>query len=240
MTKWTRFVYLPDPHGHHVNKRAWQVAKDFISDYQPERIVIGGDFMDLGPLRKGASQDEQMQRMRPDFEAGMQILKDVLPTDVLLGNHDQRLFDTAETDQGLVGDFCDDLSRRLSKWCKDQGIKLTPYRADAFVKLGPKLKALHGNCANVHSSKKMADVYGACIYGHVHRIQYHRSHAIDRREAWACGCLCDIWQPYNQRRQATLSHNHGFAFGEYSDKSYNVNIAQDVNGIWRIGGKTYG
>ena len=237
--KWTKFVYLPDPHGHHVNAKAWGVAKAFIADYRPERIVIGGDFMDLGPLRKGASTEEMNQRMQPDFEAGMKILQDVMPTDVLLGNHDQRLFDTARDDPGLVGDFCDHLSRRLTKWCKSHGIKLTPYHANKFVKLGNQLKALHGNCANMHSAKKMADVYGCCVFGHVHRVQYYRTHSIDRREAWACGCLCDVWQPYNERRQATLSHNHGFAYGEYCSKTFDVQVAQERNGHWRIQNKDY-
>ena len=237
--KFTRFVYLPDPHGHHVNRRAWEVAKAFIADYQPERIVIGGDFMDLGPLRKGASTEEMNHRLQPDFEAGMKILQDVMPTDVILGNHDARLFDFAKNDPGPIGDFCHYLSGRLSKWCKDQGIKLTPYDSRNYVKLGPQLKAVHGNCANMHSSKKMAEAYGCVIYGHVHRISYFRANSLDRREAWACGCLCDIWQDYNRRRHATLSHEHGFAFGEYSNKTFDVQIAQRRNGVWRINNKTY-
>lgn len=237
--KFTKFVYLPDPHGHHVNKQAWGVAKAFIADYQPERIVIGGDFMDLSPLRKGASQEEMNQRFQPDFEAGMKILQDVMPTDVIMGNHDFRLFDEAENNQGPIGDLCDYLARRLKGWCKENGIKLTPYDAKSYVKLGPQLKAMHGNCANMHSAKKMSEAYGCVIYGHVHRVDYYRANAIDRREAWACGCLCDIWQRYNSRRQATLSHEHGFAYGEYSNKTFDVQIAQRRNGIWRINNKTY-
>lgn len=236
--KWTKFIYLPDPHGWAVDNEAWNVAMQFKADYQPDRVVIGGDFMDLRALRKGASEEDQAEKIRPDFERGIQLLNESAATDVILGNHDDRLWQTARAG-GQGGELAEYLIDRLEAWARERGIHFVPYRADAYLELGPNLKALHGNCANMYSAAKMAQVYGSCVYGHVHRVQYHRANAIDRREAWACGCLCEIWQDYCKSRQATLSHEHGFAFGEYSDNTYDVTVAQRRHGEWRICGKTY-
>jgi hypothetical protein len=237
--KWTKFLYLPDPHGFAVDPGAWKVAMKFKLDYQPDRVVIGGDFMDLRALRKGACDDDLTEQVRPDFDKGIELLNESEATDVILGNHDDRLWQVANS-SGVASEFCKYLVEKLEWWARDRGIDLVPYRADSYLELGPQLKALHGNCANVHSAMKMAQVYGCCVFGHVHRIQYFRANAIDRREAWACGCLCDIFQGYNKSRQATLSQEHGFAYGEYCDTTFDVQIAQKRNGTWRIGEKTYG
>lgn len=68
---------------------------EFKMDFQPDRVIIGGDFMDLRALRKGASEEDCAESIRPDFEKGIQILNDAEPTDVLLGNHDDRLWQVA-------------------------------------------------------------------------------------------------------------------------------------------------
>jgi predicted phosphodiesterase len=237
--KWTRFVYLPDPHGHHVNKKAWAVVRAFVASYKPDRVVYGGDVFDLSPLRKGASAQEQAQSIEPDFKAGMDLFDYVPPTDFVMGNHDYRAWAIAKDDPGPVGDFCRHLVREVEGWAKKYGVTLYPYRANVFCKLGPTLKAMHGNVCNLHAAKSLAEAYGAVIAGHTHSVDYYRSRSLDVREAWTCGCLCDIWQRYNETRIATLRHTHGFAWGEYSNRSYDVNIAQPRNGVWRIGGRTW-
>lgn len=237
--RWTTFMYLPDPHGYAVEPSAWKAAMKFKEDYQPDRVVIGGDFMDLRALRKGASEDDMAEQVRPDFDKGIELLNQSGATDVLLGNHDDRLWQVARS-SGIASEFCQYLIEKLEWWARDRGIDLVPYRADSYVPLGNDLKALHGNCANLHAAPKMALTYGNCVFGHIHRVQHYRAPTLDRREAWSCGCLCEIWQDYCKSRQGTLAHEHGFGYGEYSDQTFDVQVAQCRNGIWRIGGKTYG
>jgi hypothetical protein len=162
--KWTKFLYLPDPHGFAVDPGAWKVAMQFKKDYQPDRVVIGGDFMDLRALRKGACDDDLTEQVRPDFDKGIELLNESEATDVILGNHDDRLWQVANS-SGVASEFCKYLVEKLEWWARDRGIDLVPYRADSYLELGPQLKALHGNCANVHSAMKMAQVYGCCVFG---------------------------------------------------------------------------
>jgi hypothetical protein len=104
---------------------------------------------------------------------------------------------------------------------------------------------MHGNIANMHTAYALAVAYGCIIGGHVHTIEHAIARTIDHREAFVCGCLCEIWQEYNKTRVATLRHRHGFAFGFYRDDSpaYSVHqAAADESGRWLIpsGFKEYG
>jgi hypothetical protein len=139
--KWTKFLYLPDPHGFAVDPKAWRVAMQFKKDYQPDRVVIGGDFMDLRALRKGACDDDLTEQVRPDFDKGIELLNESEATDVILGNHDDRLWQVANS-SGVASEFCKYLVEKLEWWARDRGIDLVPYRADSYLELGPQLKAL--------------------------------------------------------------------------------------------------
>jgi hypothetical protein len=125
---------------------------------------------DLSPLRKGASAQEQAQRIEPDFKAGMDLFDYVPPTDFVMGNHDYRAWAIAKDDPGPVGDFCRHLVREVEGWAKKYGVTLYPYRANVFCKLGPTLKAMHGNVCNLHAAKSLAEAYGCIIGGHTHSV----------------------------------------------------------------------
>ena len=235
--RWKRFVYLPDPHGHHVHRPSWEVVKQFVQDYLPDRVIYGGDVFDLSPIRRGASAEEKAQSMQPDFDAGMQLFYDVPPTDFVQGNHDYRAWNVAKNDPGPIGDFCRHLVQQIEAWAKAENVALYPYRANVFCPVGSRLKAMHGNIAQMHSAYSMAQMYGCVLFGHIHRQEYARARALDVREAWSCGCLSEIYQPYNETGTAVLRHAHGFAFGEYDTQSdlYAVYMASEMeDGRWLI------
>ena len=233
--RWTKWLYLPDPHGHHVCRKSWAVARAFYADYQPDRVIYGGDVFDLSPIRKGASKEEQAQSMQPDFDEGMQLFRDIPPTDFIQGNHDYRAWQESKNGTGAVADFCRHLTGRIEAWAKAEGVTIYPYRANVFCPLGSRLKAMHGNVCNMHAAKSLAESYGCIVAGHTHRIDYHKAKSIDQREAWTVGCLSEIWQTYNETRAGTLQHRHGFAFGEYAGDLFDVQVAKEgVDGLWRI------
>jgi len=240
--KWIRFVYLPDVHGDNVNRDAWSVVMQFIEDFQPTRRVMGGDVMDLRPIRKGASAEERAESMEPDFDISMSLLRDVMPTDWCLGNHDDRLWDLARNDVGPLGDLGRYMVKRIETWCKSENIELYPYHIAKRCSLGSKLFATHGYFHGMHTAHKTAQTYPGCtLVGHRHSVDYYKAPSLDHREAYLCGCLCKTFQEYNKKRAATFQHVNGFAWGEYreSDGMFDVSIAQERFGEWRIGGKTY-
>lgn len=239
--KLKRFLYLPDPHGHHVNEKAWNVVKQFYEDYAPDEVVYGGDVFDLSPIRKGASAEEKAQSMEPDFEAGMRLFREVPPTRFILGNHDYRAWDQAEHGSGPVADFCAYLTRQVEGWARKNHVKMYPYRADSYCRMNNRLKMVHGCFANMHTAKALAHFggeVGCVIGGHTHSIDYYQVQSMTGiQEAYTVGCLHEIYQPYCETRPNTTRHRHGFAFGEYEEGGniYNVQVAKkDEDGFWRI------
>lgn len=241
-SKWVKFLYLPDVHGDHVNRKAWEVVKKFKAEFEPDRVVMGGDVMDLRAIRKGASREEQAESLEPDFDIAMGLLREIEPTDWTLGNHDDRLWDLARSDAGPMGDLGRYMVQRIETWGRVNGVEIYPYHVNKFCQLGPKLSATHGFAANKHTASTMANTYpNGTLCGHRHNVDYYKAPSLDHREAWLCGCLCDVWQEYNKKRFATFQHVNGFAYGEYreSDGLYDVQIAQERFGEWRFNGRSY-
>ena len=237
LQKMKRFVYAPDPHGEHVNRKSWKVLLDFCKDFKPHRRIIGGDVFDFTPFRRGASADEKEQSMEADIKAGLGLIEDLKPTDWPLGNHDIRPAAVARREKGAIKDYAISVVNRVDDLCDKLKINKTPYRADAFIELGPRLKAIHGNIANQHTAYALAIAYGCVVAGHVHIIERARAKTIDHRECWLAGCLRNPWAEFNETRITTLRHAQGFLFGMYSEDSpaFSVNIAEEsADGSWLI------
>lgn len=240
--KWIPFVYLPDIHGDRVNRDAWRVVLKFIKDFRPERRILGGDVMDLRPIRKGASAEERAESMEPDFDISMQLMRDIMPTDWCLGNHDDRLWELARDDAGPLGDLGRYMTKRIETWCATNSIKMYPYHIAKRCRLNDNLYATHGFFHNMHTAAKTAQTFPGCtLAGHRHNVDYYKAPTFDHREAYLCGCLCQTFQEYNKKRAATFQHVSAFAWGEYHTENglFDVNIAQERFGKWRIAGKDY-
>jgi UDP-2,3-diacylglucosamine pyrophosphatase LpxH len=236
------WMYIPDPHGDHVCGAAWEVARQFHRDYQPDEVIYGGDVFDLRALRKGASKEEQDESLQPDFEAGMKLFRDIPPTHFIQGNHDYRAWVVAKKGNGTARDFCQYLVGRVEAWAKAEGVTIYPYRANSYCRLNDRLKLVHGNIVNMHVAKALAEYGGepGCVVGgHTHGHDYYQVKSLLGlvQEAYVVGCLSEIWQEYNETRPNTTRHRHGFAFGEYAvgGKGYCVQVAkEDDDGLWRI------
>ncbi len=237
LQKMKRFVYAPDPHGHEVNRPSWKVLIEFCKDFAPDMRILGGDVFDFVPFRKGASESEKEQSMSEDVKIGMELIREFEATHWCYGNHDIRPARVAADGKGPIRDYAKEVVARIDNLCIDLGIQTTAYTAKSYIPIGPVLKAMHGNIANLHTAYAIAMAYGPTIVGHTHSIDYAQAKSLDRREAWVCGCLRNVWAEYNETRTATLRHRHGFAFGFYQDHSPEYAVyqaASDERGLWLI------
>lgn len=237
MGEMKRFVYAPDPHGEHVNRASWQVLLDFCKDFKPHRRIMGGDVFDFAPFRKGASADEKAKSMEPDINAGLALIADLEPTDWCYGNHDIRPQRIAETETGALADYAGTVVNRMDALCAKYKINRTPYRTNAYIALGPLLKAMHGFTAQIHTAYAMAVAFGCVVTGHVHIIERARARTIDRRECVVGGCLRHPWARYNETHIATLRHAQGFLSGFYYEDrpEFYVSICEELSdGRWLI------
>ena len=103
------FVFASDLHGDMQDHDAVAALIKFTDEFNPDVRIFGGDLFDFSPLMRNADPADKRESMEADVEAGMSFLKTWQPHYFLLGNHDDRLWQTAERHSiGIVRDTATD------------------------------------------------------------------------------------------------------------------------------------
>ena len=89
------FVFASDLHGDKQNHEAVEALLKFTKEFNPDVRIFGGDLFDFSPLMRSADAAEKNASMEADVESGMEFLQKFEPNYFLLGNHDDRLWQTA-------------------------------------------------------------------------------------------------------------------------------------------------
>ena len=100
-----RFIFATDLHGDKQDSKTVKSLLDFTEAFKPHVRIFGGDLFDLRAIRRGASAEEQAESMMVDWQDGCQFLREWKPKYVLEGNHDQRLYNLSESNNGLKADY---------------------------------------------------------------------------------------------------------------------------------------
>lgn len=230
-----RWMAIADTHGDQLDREAWSVQQHFAASWKPDLRLHLGDVFDFRWLRRGASDAEKAEDVAADIEVGLEVLETWKPHVVLWGNHDARLW------RALEESHSDGALRRSLRMIIEQidaacvGVTCIPYnKRDGVYQVGNTL-ALHGYASGVNAPRKMASVYGSCLFGHLHRVAAadDESHA-GRRVAYSVGCACKLEMPYNAAQIGTLKQAHGFAYGIVKDGFTHVYNACKVGGTWYL------
>jgi hypothetical protein len=149
------------------------------------------------------------------------------PHVLLLGNHDKRLWDTAEYHtHGIVQDSARQGVRDIMSKCRSIKCKVIHYDAAAgYYDLG-KVRFIHGYHAGIFATKKHAEIYsppgGIVLHGHTHAIQYHTIPQIKGGAGMGVGCLAQIDMGYNKHMSGRILHQNGFAYGYVDGSDWQV------------------
>lgn len=227
--------------------RAMEVALQFVSDFKPDNIILGGDMLDCGAIshhnrnRPGRTEGLRLlsdaQGLRKDFLNHVEAANKKAKLSYIIGNHEDWLDDLVDTDPGLEGIV--DLRRILAlgdRW------KVVPQ--GGHVNLG-KLTFLHGDQlrGGEHVAKAAVVAYERSVrFGHFHTYQtYTKTSALDikqGRTGIVVPCLCTKDPKYGEG--APNRWVQGLNFGWiHSDGSYTDYVAIIVNGRTVINGKEY-
>jgi len=235
---WKKFIVCSDVHGDMMDAAACRVFFNFAKAFKPDIKVFAGDLWDFRAIRKGASEDEKRESMSKDYNAGLKFLTEFQPDFFLRGNHDERLWELAESDTGILADYAYHGVREVEDTLEKMKCRMLPYhKRDGVLRLGTSsLKILHGFHSGINAARQSALIYGSCLIGHVHTVDEHSIPGLERRVARSIGCLCDLNMDYSNRTPSSLRHSHGFAFGLLNSKSgrYHVYQAESVDGIWML------
>jgi len=231
-----RFIFATDLHGDQQDKAAVKALLKATESFKPHLRIFGGDLFDLRPLRRGCSQEERSESMMTDWRKGLEFISLWKPTHLLLGNHDQRLYDLAENDsKGIEQDYAfkgvQELEDRLDK----HKTEWLPYHKRSVFQFGH-MKCLHGYYHGMSAARSHALTYGACLFGHTHTIDEYAIPGLERRVARGAGCLCKTDMHYNSRTPSSMRHANGFILGTYNEKTgdYWTFQAEEINNTWVI------
>lgn len=235
MCSFKRFIAVFDNHGDSIDESASEAMFNFKENHwKPHITVHGGDNFDFRPLRKKASEEERRESMAEDYTAGMNFLKRLRPTYFLRGNHDERMWDLAQEDRGVISDYAYQGTQEIAQELDKMKCKMLPYdKRDGVLRLGH-LKIIHGYICGIGAARRSAQIYGSCLMGHGHAIQNASVEGLQQRTGMMCGCLVKLNLDYARASVGSLMWQHGWAYGVINEKtgSYNCWQARRVDNKW--------
>jgi len=233
--KHRRFVVVSDNHGDMVDARASAALSAFLSDFKPSVRVHAGDCWDFRNLRRGASDDEKASSLEDDWSEGSEFFRNFFKggteNHFLLGNHDDRLWQYRRSATGLLRDYASDGIKRVEALCRASKAAMLPYDSALGILTLGKLSVLHGYHAGASACRQHANVYGNCLFGHVHTAESAPVASLEPAEARSIGCLCKRDMDYINAKTGKLRWAQGWAYGLlFDDGTYHLEQARNING----------
>jgi predicted phosphodiesterase len=231
-----RFVICSDIHGDEQDEKATASLLDFCKDFKPHIRVLNGDLWDFRNLRKGASDDEKAHSLEDDWQAGMEFASAYFKASpsanfFLRGNHDERLWEFANSASGLLRDYATDGIKRVEQAARVWKATMLPYDSRKGVLQLGKLRVIHGYHAGAGAAQAHARVYGNCVFGHTHSVEVNAIASLEPEEARGIGCLCKQDMGYVNFKTGKLRWAQGWGYGLlHEDGTYHLNQARKING----------
>lgn len=222
-----REVIIPDTHIPLHDRLAWACALGIVKEWQPHRVTLIGDFLDLTSLSRHPKARPDLTRLSSEIYAGnvaLDELQSAAPNAEWIyieGNHERRSIRYANEYGSLDGlltipeqlflhNRADGYVRRGVQL---RGMKWVPYEDQPY--LTPWAAYYHGhNSTATHHAHYHASTYcpsrtsgRPLFYGHMHTFQSFRSPS--GGEAHCCGFLGDAKAPelaYSEGRPTAWCH----------------------------------
>lgn len=226
----SRFIFVTDTHGIEIDRKAKQAFFNVLPRIDPDNTAIrihGGDLWNFESLRSGAKEDEKRVRLKEDFNKGMEFLDEYFDVEnerkyLLLGNHDQRLYDAVmygrSRKSGWLAEYAEELISKFEEKAFNLGIKVLKYDKETGILKIDKLKFAHGYGHGETLTQNMADAFGDIVFGHGHKIVRDTSmKGGETATGYQVGCLARRNMTYVRADLSALRQQHGFAFGDTKD-----------------------
>jgi predicted phosphodiesterase len=233
-----KFVIVADIHGNHADPQATAAALAFTKDFNPEIRVIAGDLWDFSAIRQGASEEDRSISMRDDFDVGARFadsfFKGGKENTLMLGNHDVRAWDLAESTDAVKADLGQRMVKDIQMVAKRNKASLIPYDSRLGVVSIGHLNVVHGFHTGMSACAAHSRIYGNVVFGHCHSIESYQTPGLKPQEARCIGCLCDLNPGYANRKTGKLRWSHGWVYGWVEDDgSYSIFQVRGINGKFR-------
>ena len=231
------FIAASDYHGSHRDAAAESAFFSAVSVIDPrnkhKRLMLG-DLFNLAALRKGADEDDRRNALCEDIGLGLAFLEKFKPTVLLLGNHDQRLYDAVSSQgmgkSGPMSELCASYVEDLKRVCKALKCVILPYdKRKGVYKIGS-LSFAHGFGHGSKLCENMASAYGDCVFGHGHKIVRNTVMRGRPVTGYQIGTLAQKDMHYVRSDLSALRQQHGFAYGVVDGRRHTVLTPEIVDG----------
>lgn len=218
------FISATDLHGIEQDRRAVKKFKTFTEEFDRKAIrIFKGDLWNFAALRRQAAEHEKSIRLKEDFLAGIEFLDWYRPKVLILGNHDQRLWDAVKIERvkhsGWKAELAQGYIESFEKTAKKLGITVLKYNKRSVFKLGG-LTFAHGFGSGDALTKNMAETYGNVLFGHGHKIERVTAMSAGRPvTGYQIGCLCRDDMDYTRADLGTLRQEQGWAYGFFAPQA---------------------
>jgi len=239
-----RGLALYDIHFPEHDEAAMEVVFEFIKDFKPNWIILGGDQMNFDTIsgwnyrKPKLVEGKRLNREYRSFqEKILDRLEDVLPKKCkkffIVGNHEYRLERLIERNPQYEGFVELENNLKLDDWI------IIPFN-DVF-NIGD-MHFTHGWYYNVHYAKKtVLEAQKMIFVGHVHKPQVHTAaspaYALPK-QCVGLGCLCNRNPDYLEDKPNAWVHQFLFWY-MFDDGTFTYYTPTIINGRCIINGKVY-
>ncbi len=248
MGKDIRFIAWPDTHLPYEDKRAVATALKIKEWYQPDTVIILGDFLDCTPVShwlKDRNKTKAGLKLKDDFNAGNRLLdkltKDINQLVYLEGNHEDWIHDALEKQPEFEGLINLEVGLRFSERAA-AGLQIIHKRYGQVYNIG-KLWFTHGTYTTSSHAKRHVEAYGrSIVYGHLHDVQLHVKVSPidieDKHIGLSLGCLAEKNPQFMENKPNNWVHCIGVGLVR-QDGTFNIDPVIISNGVASYAGKTF-
>jgi predicted phosphodiesterase len=219
---------------------------EFIYDFKPNTIILGGDMHDFEPASHWISNQsieldgksllqcyKQLQKCL--FEPLFRVIPNNTKVIYLMGNHEDWVRQTVNLNRNGQGYW--EVERNLPR-----RVTLIPFNTSYTA--GPNLVYIHGIYTNEnHAKKTVGTFHNSVLYGHTHdRQEYTEVSPIDSKKLYkaaSCGCLCQRNPNYLRNRPNRWVNGFSYTYLDNKTGFFNDYFVYIIEGRFYVNGRLY-
>ena len=215
---WSPTLIVGCSHAKYADPAAIDAVLRFRDRFRPTIVAHLGDFCDLSAFMRSNVKTGDGDEVDPDIDGGIAFLKQLRPTIVLAGNHEDRLWRLQNDQNNIVSSLAHRCVVDIQKAVNDLGAVFVPYAGHyQQYKLG-NFKLMHGTIFSENACRDEAETHGNCVCAHTHRTGVSPGRRDDHPKCFNVGTLTRRAAfEYSKTRRSELSWSQGFVYGYTSD-----------------------
>ena len=231
--QWKKIMAIGCSHGRYMDPVAAIAVLDFKRQFKPHRTVHLGDYIDATAFRSGAKgTSDESAPVAPDVDGGLDFLEKLQPTDILNGNHEDRLWRLSHHYNAVVAACAKTVIKEIEKVAKKFKTTIIPYSGIEQRLMIGGYRYMHGVFYNENHVRDHAEAFGNCVFAHAHRTGMAKGRRSDSPSGYCVGTLTRrVALEYAKARRATLAWSQGFVWGYYTDERSVLWLHEQPHGL---------